>query len=92
MTPSNDTPRAVALMLLAAAVIAVSDTLARLTTEKMPVGQFLVMRGAVSSMIFAAILGARRQRGPWRALLLPSVVLRSVLEAGSVVSYIAALQ
>jgi drug/metabolite transporter (DMT)-like permease len=92
MMPSNDTSRGVALMLLAGAVIAVSDTLVRLTTEKMPVGQFLVMRGAVPSMIFAAILRAKLQPGPWRALLRPSVVLRSVLEAGSVVSYIAALQ
>lgn len=89
---TGDTLRAVGVMLVATAVLAVSDTLVRLTTEGMPIGEFLVLRGTLSASIFLAIVSLWNRPRSWWDLLRPLIVLRAVLEAGSVVLYIAALQ
>jgi drug/metabolite transporter (DMT)-like permease len=99
MTPSQMTPpaavgvnvRAIIAMVASMFVFSVSDVAMKLVGSQMPVGQMLLVRGLISSVLLLLLAWATGAMGHVHRMLEPKVVWRSLAEALCSVLYFLAL-
>ncbi|WP_431113294.1 DMT family transporter [Variovorax paradoxus] len=89
MTSRAANRRGVALMLVAMGCYALNDTFVKLTTDHLPPGQILAVRGAVASALVVAV--AWRDWNGWRHLGRPVVGVRCALEVTTALASVIAL-
>lgn len=84
--------RGAGLMAIAMACYVLNDACVKLTTDRLPPGQVLAVRGIFAVAILFAIAAAlHRLRGDWRTVLRPLVALRCVLELATALASVLAL-
>lgn len=84
--------RGAALMTFAMACYVLNDACVKLTTDRLPPGQVLAVRGIFAVAILLAIAVAlHRLQGDWRTLLRPLVALRCALELATALASVIAL-
>lgn len=86
-----DNIRGIAMMAATTLVFIVNDTLIKLVSANMPIGELMVIRGAMASLFVLAYVflsGAYRQ---WRTVLHPLVFWRTIGEIGGTILYLLAL-
>lgn len=86
-----DNSRGIIMMVLSNLVFIINDTLIKLVSEGLPTGQILVIRGAISFLLIAAVVFATGTHRQWRAVCNRLVVWRTVGEIGATVLYLYAL-
>jgi drug/metabolite transporter (DMT)-like permease len=84
--------RGAALMTFAMACYVLNDACVKLTTDRLPPGQVLAVRGIFAVAILLAVAVAlHRLQGDWRTLLRPLVALRCALELATALASVIAL-
>ena len=84
--------RGAALMTFAMACYVLNDACVKLTTDRLPPGQVLAVRGIFAVAILSAIAVAlHRLHGDWRTLLRPLVAWRCALELATALASVIAL-
>lgn len=86
-----DNSRGIIMMVLSNLVFIINDTLIKLVSEGLPTGQILVIRGAISFLLIAAVVFATGMHRQWRAVCNRLVAWRTVGEIGATVLYLYAL-
>jgi drug/metabolite transporter (DMT)-like permease len=84
--------RGVFLMVGASASIVVNDALCKIATQSVPVSQLVFVQGVFTTVLFVAVAIARRVPLSIDFLTHRSVLLRSVLGAGSLVAFVFSLK
>ncbi|NVK32913.1 MAG: DMT family transporter [Rhodobacteraceae bacterium] len=79
-------------MMLATAGFVVNDTLVKLTTTHLPLGQIILIRGLFCIVLIGAICLYRGVFANWRDLANRFVLLRGISEVASTVLYLMALK
>ncbi|SEN68891.1 Permease of the drug/metabolite transporter (DMT) superfamily [Paracoccus alcaliphilus] len=87
----NQNARAAMLMTLSMACFACEDTLLKLLSRGLPVGQILLMAGLLGMLAFGAWVALGPEGLRLRELLLPAVILRNLCEAVAGVCFLTAL-
>jgi drug/metabolite transporter (DMT)-like permease len=78
-------------MLVAMAMFITNDTLVKLASDALPVGQMMAMRGVVATALVLGLAVVLRRTGHWRALRHPAVLLRTASEVTGTLLYLHAL-
>lgn len=90
--PLSNNTKGAALMALAMAAFTCNDTLVKMLTADLNVGQIIFIRGLLTSLM---VYGVARYAGalvPLRELRHPMVVLRTVFEIAATISFLMALR
>ncbi len=91
MLPTNANSRGAIALLFAMAAFVVNDALMKRLTEMMPVSEALLLRGGLTSLVMASALPFLAGWGGWAMLRDRNVLLRSIFEALSALTFITAL-
>lgn len=83
--------RAIAAMLVANAAFIINDSLVKLVSDALPLGQIIFLRGLMTAVIIAIICHFTGVFRSWRGLIHPLVLLRTGAEVCSTVLYLTAL-
>lgn len=83
--------RAAGLMVLGMALFAVEDLLLKLLAVRLSIGEVLFLHGALGAVLFAALIRLRGQSVGWPAARRPVVLLRSLGEGLTALTFVAAL-
>lgn len=78
-------------MLVAMAAFVVNDSMVKLSSAEMGVPQIMAVRGAMATVLLAALAYARGAFRSPRVILQPMVLVRTVADIGATVFYISAL-
>lgn len=87
-----DNLKGILYMLVAGAAFAVSDAAVKLATERLPLGEVIVLRGLIASAVILTLASRRSRSGELRLLASPPVLLRTIGEIGATVFYLSGLQ
>jgi drug/metabolite transporter (DMT)-like permease len=85
------TRRAVLLMLGAMACFVINDTLVKTLSSEVPVGEIVLVRGAMTALMIALIVRAQGMASPPRQMFAPAVCVRASLDALGTLLFITAL-
>lgn len=83
--------RAAGLMVLGMAMFAIEDLLLKLLALRLSVGEVLFLHGAVGAALFAVLIRLRGQTIGWGGIRRPVVLLRSLGEGLTAITFVAAL-
>lgn len=83
--------RAAGLMVLGMAFFAVEDLLLKLLAIRLSIGEVLFLHGALGAVLFAALIRLRGQPIGWHGARRPVVLLRSIGEGLTALTFVAAL-
>lgn len=78
-------------MLAAMAFLIVNDTIVKLTSNNLPTGEIIFIRGLMASTIILLVSWMRGEFSRWRTLLQKGVVLRTIGETTATMFYLSAL-
>lgn len=87
----RENSRAIAAMMLAMAGFILNDTLVKLTSESLPLGQIILVRGAISIVLLGIVCQVTGVFRQIRVLLHPTVAIRAFAELMATVIYLSAL-
>ena len=91
MSPLSPNLVGAACMTLGMASGAVSDTVIKLLSGEMNMGQLMLLRGVVATLFIYLVARQRHALLPVRTALQPMVLLRSISEIGATVTFLIAL-
>lgn len=92
LSQQPDNLRGIIYMLVAGAAFAVSDAAVKLATERLPLGEVIVLRGLVASAVILTLASRQHRATELRLLASPPVLLRTIGEIGATVFYLSGLQ
>lgn len=91
MNVSSDNRRGIACIVVAGMGFGVSDSLTKLGTLSLPLGEVLLIRGLATSILFICILAITRQLPKLAVAKSPKVLGRSFFEMCATIAYILAI-
>lgn len=83
--------RGIAAMLLAMACFSLGDTAIKLAGRSLPVGEMMLMRGVLASIVIFSIARAMGALVQWRSVFTPLVGLRTICDAGATICFFSGL-
>ncbi|AUH63957.1 DMT family transporter [Paracoccus zhejiangensis] len=83
--------RAAGLMVLGMAFFAIEDLLLKLLAVRLSIGEVLFLHGALGAVLFALLIRLRGQPTGWQGARRPVVLLRSLGEGLTALTFVAAL-
>lgn len=89
--PQSANVRGAIFMSLSMAAFLFNDTIVKVLSDAMNVGQIMLIRGAVATVLITALAYHRRALRPIRLVLQPMIVLRVIGEVGGTVTFLLAL-
>jgi drug/metabolite transporter (DMT)-like permease len=90
-THFRENARAIIAMVAAMSAFILNDTLVKLASDTLPIGEILFLRGAIAVLLIGWVVFARGEHKEWRTLRHGTVAWRTVGELGATLVYLTAL-